>query len=103
MHWPSTSRTTSSSTISAISSYWPRPLRSPARACVTVPSEPQRDTKSGVARSNIYGFRKMGAEVRDLSESIHPHPTLSETLMNAAEVFYGTATEYYKPKRKPSS
>jgi len=43
---------------------------------------------------------EMGCEVRDLTESIHPHPTLSETVMNAAEVFFGTATEIYKPKRK---
>ena len=43
---------------------------------------------------------EMGCEVRDLTESIHPHPTLSETLMNAGEVFFGTATEIYKPKRK---
>ncbi len=42
---------------------------------------------------------EMGCEVRDLTESIHPHPTLSETLMNAAEVHFGTATEIYKPKR----
>ena len=42
---------------------------------------------------------EMGCEVRDLSETVHPHPTLSETVMNAAEVFYGTATEVYKPKR----
>jgi len=42
---------------------------------------------------------EMGCEVRDLTESIHPHPTLSETLMNAGEVFLGTATEIYKPKR----
>ncbi len=43
---------------------------------------------------------EMGCEVRDLTESIHPHPTLTETLANAAEVFYGTATEIYKPKKK---
>jgi dihydrolipoamide dehydrogenase len=42
----------------------------------------------------------MGCEVTDLTESIHPHPTLSETLMNAGEAFFGTATEIYKPKRK---
>jgi dihydrolipoamide dehydrogenase len=35
---------------------------------------------------------EMGATARDLAESVHPHPTLSETLMEAAEVFYGTAT-----------
>jgi dihydrolipoamide dehydrogenase len=43
---------------------------------------------------------EMGCEVRDLTETVHPHPTLSETLMNAGEVFFGTATEIYKPKRK---
>jgi dihydrolipoamide dehydrogenase len=43
---------------------------------------------------------EMGAAVRDLTESIHPHPTLSETLGFAAEVFLGTATDLYKPKRE---
>lgn len=42
---------------------------------------------------------EMGCEIRDLSETIHPHPTLSETIMNAGETFFGTATEIYKPKR----
>ncbi len=42
---------------------------------------------------------EMGCEVRDITESVHPHPTLSETLMNAGEVHFGTATEIYKPKR----
>jgi dihydrolipoamide dehydrogenase len=35
---------------------------------------------------------EMGATARDIAESVHPHPTLSETLMEAAESFYGTAT-----------
>jgi dihydrolipoamide dehydrogenase len=43
---------------------------------------------------------EMGCEMQDIAATIHAHPTLSETLMNAAEVFYGTATEIYKPKRK---
>jgi dihydrolipoamide dehydrogenase len=43
---------------------------------------------------------EMRCEVRDITESIHPHPTLSETLMNAGEVFLGTATEIYKPRRR---
>ena len=43
---------------------------------------------------------EMGCEVRDLTETIHPHPTLSETLMNAGEVHFGTATEIYKPKKQ---
>ena len=42
---------------------------------------------------------EMGATVRDLADSIHAHPTLSETLDFAAEVHLGTATEIYKPKR----
>ncbi len=45
---------------------------------------------------------EMGCEVHDITESVHPHPTLSETLMNAGEVHFGTATEIYKPKKKPA-
>jgi dihydrolipoamide dehydrogenase len=45
---------------------------------------------------------EMGCEVHDLTECVHPHPTLSETLMNAGEVHFGTATEIFKPKRKPA-
>lgn len=43
---------------------------------------------------------EMGCEARDIADTIHPHPTLSETVMNSAEAFFGTATEIYKPKRK---
>lgn len=43
---------------------------------------------------------EMGCEVLDVTESIHPHPTLSETLAFAGEVHLGTATEIYKPKRR---
>ena len=46
---------------------------------------------------------EMGCEVHDITESVHPHPTLSETLMNAGEVHFGTATEIYKPKKKPAA
>lgn len=42
---------------------------------------------------------ELGCHVRDVSDTIHPHPTLSETLGFAAEVFYGTATDMYRPKR----
>jgi dihydrolipoamide dehydrogenase len=35
---------------------------------------------------------EMGATVRDIAESVHPHPSLSETVMEAAEAFFGTAT-----------
>jgi dihydrolipoamide dehydrogenase len=42
---------------------------------------------------------EMGANATDLKLSIHPHPTLTETLMEAGEVFFGQATHVYKPKR----
>jgi len=41
---------------------------------------------------------EMGATARDLGETIHPHPTLSETLGFAAEAFLGSATEIYRPR-----
>ena len=43
---------------------------------------------------------EMGATASDLKLTIHPHPTLTETLMESAEVFFGQATHVYKPKRK---
>ncbi|MFH1197279.1 MAG: dihydrolipoyl dehydrogenase [bacterium] len=43
---------------------------------------------------------EMAANVKDVSLSIHPHPTLSETIMESAEMFFGTATHVYRPKRK---
>jgi dihydrolipoamide dehydrogenase len=43
---------------------------------------------------------EMAALATDLKLSIHPHPTLSETLMEAAEVFFGQSTHVYRPKRK---
>lgn len=43
---------------------------------------------------------EMAASVRDVVDTIHPHPTLCETLGFAAEVFYGTATDLYRPKKK---
>ncbi len=42
---------------------------------------------------------EMGALAKDIALTIHPHPTLSETLMNSAEVFFGTSTDIYRPKR----
>jgi dihydrolipoamide dehydrogenase len=43
---------------------------------------------------------EMGANAKDVSMTIHPHPTLSETIMESAEVFFGTATDIYRPKKK---
>lgn len=42
---------------------------------------------------------EMGAVATDLKLSIHPHPTLSETVMESAEVFFGQSTHLYRPKR----
>jgi dihydrolipoamide dehydrogenase len=42
---------------------------------------------------------EMGATVRDLALCVHPHPTLSETIMEAAEVFFGQATHTLSKKR----
>ena len=42
----------------------------------------------------------MGAKADDLSHCIHPHPTLSETIMESADVFLGTATHIYNRPRK---
>jgi dihydrolipoamide dehydrogenase len=43
---------------------------------------------------------EMGATVRDLADTIHAHPTLSETIMEAAHAFYGDATHIYSPKKR---
>jgi len=43
---------------------------------------------------------EMGTTASDLKLTIHAHPTLSETLMESAEVFFGQATHVYKPKKK---
>jgi dihydrolipoamide dehydrogenase len=43
---------------------------------------------------------EMGAVARDVMESIHPHPTLSETIMESAELAYGAATHMAKPRKK---
>jgi dihydrolipoamide dehydrogenase len=43
---------------------------------------------------------EMAATATDVALSIHPHPTLSETLMESAEVFFGTSTHVYRPKSR---
>ncbi len=42
---------------------------------------------------------EMGANATDLKLTIHPHPTLTETMMESAEVFFGQATHVFRPKR----
>lgn len=43
---------------------------------------------------------EMGCEAEDIALTIHPHPTLSETVMLASEIFEGTITDLYLPKKK---
>ena len=43
---------------------------------------------------------EMGCEAEDIALTIHPHPTLSETIMLASEIFEGTITDLYMPKKK---
>ena len=43
---------------------------------------------------------EMGADAEDVSLTVHPHPTLGETVAAAAEVFEGTMTDLFNPKNK---
>ena len=42
---------------------------------------------------------EMGATAADIKNTIHPHPTLSETVMEAAEVYFGQATHVHRPRK----
>lgn len=42
---------------------------------------------------------EMGCDAEDIALTIHPHPTLSESVMMAAEIFEGTITDLYLPKK----
>ncbi len=42
---------------------------------------------------------EMGADARDIGLTVHPHPTLSETIAFSAEAFEGTLTDLYVPKK----
>ena len=59
---------------------------------------------SGVGAGELIGEGVLaidhGLKAQDLADSIHPHPTLSETIMESAEAFYGKATHIYKRPRK---
>ena len=41
---------------------------------------------------------EMGATAADLKLTIHPHPTLTETMMESAELFYGPSMHMYRKK-----
>lgn len=42
----------------------------------------------------------MAATARDLALTMHPHPTLTKTIMEDAELLLGSTTHYFKPPRK---
>jgi len=42
---------------------------------------------------------EMSAVAKDIALTIHPHPTLSETVMESAEVFFGASTHVHRPKK----
>ena len=59
-------------------------------------------TNAGDLVSEIALAIEMDADAADIALTIHPHPTLSETVAMAAEYFEGTLTDLYVPKRKPT-
>ena len=56
-------------------------------------------TNAGELVSEIALAIEMGADASDIGLTIHPHPTLSETVAFAADAFEGTLTDLYIPKR----
>jgi dihydrolipoamide dehydrogenase len=57
-------------------------------------------TNAGELISELSLAVEMGADAADIGLTIHPHPTLSETVGGAAEAFEGTLTDLYIPRRK---
>ena len=60
-------------------------------------------TNAGDLISEVALAIEMGADAADLGHTIHPHPTLSETVNFAAEMFEGTITDLMPPKKKKAS
>jgi dihydrolipoamide dehydrogenase len=58
-------------------------------------------TNAGDLISEVAVAIEMGADATDISLTVHPHPTLSETVAFAAEAVDGTLTDLYIPKKKP--
>ena len=56
-------------------------------------------TNAGELVSEIALAIEMSADASDIGRTIHPHPTLSETVAFAAEAFEGTLTDLYIPKK----
>ena len=59
-------------------------------------------TNAGELIAEVTLALEMGCDGEDMALTIHPHPTLSESVMMAAEIFEGTITDLYLPRKKPS-
>ena len=57
-------------------------------------------TNAGEIISEVSLAIEMGCDVEDISLTVHPHPTLSETVAMASEIYEGTITDLYMPKKK---
>jgi dihydrolipoamide dehydrogenase len=57
-------------------------------------------TNAGELITEISLAVELGADAADIGLTIHPHPTLSETVGGAADAFEGTLTDLYIPRRK---
>jgi dihydrolipoamide dehydrogenase len=57
-------------------------------------------TNAGELISEVALAIETGADAADIGLTVHPHPTLSETVANAAEAFEGTLTDLYLPKKR---
>ena len=56
-------------------------------------------TNAGELIAEVALAIEMGADAADIGLTVHPHPTLSETVAFAAEAFEGTLTDLYMPKK----
>jgi dihydrolipoamide dehydrogenase len=57
-------------------------------------------TNAGDLISEVALAIEMGCDAADIGLTVHPHPTLSETVAMAAEAFEGTLTDLYLPKKR---
>ena len=82
----------------------PRPLRGADQGAVRRGDRPRhrlrhRRANAGDLIAEAVLAIEMGADAADIALTIHPHPTLSETVALAAEAFEGTITDLYLPRR----
>jgi len=58
-------------------------------------------TNAGELIAEVALAIEMGADAHDVGLTVHPHPTLSETVAMAAEAYAGTLTDLYLPRKRP--